>query len=307
MAYIRVPTGLSQHIATCKIKNKLRYTCCHCGRETEHPYVIVGHGARYVYFLQSRAKKAELDRQATEEAERQAYDQLHLAMNRINELHQYDMITEKIECPYCQKVQPWSDQAVKKSGWNLVPAILFNIFFVEAIVALLINAQRDTGFQSVNIASYVILLLVPAAISAFFYYRYFGSAGKTKRARNRIYETAFIPPELENVQECYKIMISGKKADSSLIKHLESYMKMNGFALQGSAFERKVYDETSGEFCTWHLRISAKDENQYKVEAWTTRDVRGIPQEQNPFMSGRDQGFLDILIHVTDMLKADAQ
>lgn len=208
MAYIRIPTGMQTVTATVTRKSYIQYQCYKCGKNVLHEYELKQQASGSYHVFQSDATKNRVENEAGTKASHVLDQQDAALFTTINYEHNYEQVSQKIKCPHCGEVQPWSKIPC---AWRKVK--LFGLWIV-GLIFLSIEALAMLSFAPMVGITFVIPLVLFALLPLF-------RNIKRKKALLKIQNTSFMPPIYYNKQNINEL-ISQLRPDTNKETNLEA-------------------------------------------------------------------------------------
>ncbi len=148
MAYIRIPTGIRTITATISRKSYIQYQCYKCGNTVLYEYLLSKQGSNTYHVFQSDTTKQNAESNAEAKAIQLLDRQDDALFNAINVEHNYELIAQKVKCPYCKEIQPWSKvplpwKKAKGFGFWILGMVLLLLYTIGSIF---INLGVSTVF-----------------------------------------------------------------------------------------------------------------------------------------------------------------
>lgn len=105
---IRIPTGIVQLSAEFQRKRLIGYKCTNCGKQHFSEYALKTTVYQNYHVFGGEKAKQKAEEKLRERAIQNLDKQDSEVFDAINNHQDYGKIYEKITCPDCQTVQPWS-------------------------------------------------------------------------------------------------------------------------------------------------------------------------------------------------------
>ena len=107
---IRIPTGYKRVTVNSTINRFLYCHCPYCDQDILPLYKVQGTGGESYHVLQTRAKKDAIRAKAASASQTNVFLKDRALFNSINVDPNYAKVDQKVVCPHCGKVMPWSNR-----------------------------------------------------------------------------------------------------------------------------------------------------------------------------------------------------
>lgn len=226
MAYVRIPTGMKTATATVQSNRFILYRCVDCGQHSIYKMEICGTASTQYHTLQSESTKNSRN-MAASQAAANALDKFDAELfYKFNVQRNYEENHEKIQCPRCGKIQPWSNIPCP---WHKHPrfflwSVLFILMPIGFILYLILGLTVDLAAIAVSMG----FLLVELLLSIYPFTYHIKRAKLLKQLHTAVFE-APVYYNRTNIQE----LLTGPYA--YLLEEKKSFCRNCGRSLSGRA------------------------------------------------------------------------
>lgn len=138
------------------------YQCVKCGQRDLYKMTITAQASGNYHALQSQLKKRNAEAAASRTAKNLLIQRDAYIFESVNQKHNYECVSDRVICPYCGELQPWSGIPVR---WTKKP--LFGLWVVGVFLCVLFTLVEIIDFTLIPGITFLCADIALAALPFF--------------------------------------------------------------------------------------------------------------------------------------------